>query len=213
VSERGRRLLFGVALLALAGGAGLLIALESGPEEESSFRREVERTSSAPGERPPEADKALAAISEHAGEHEETRDAHRVRKIVGDPSEERDVRRQEMRTFAADRAAAEPVARRFFAAFARYELGRVSRRVERGLRASTTSAFARELLRAPPRVPQGAPSLARLGGLDFVAGESRGRRLVALEFVGSVARGRERTPLALALRRTGGGWRVDALGR
>jgi len=57
-------------------------------------------------------------------------------------------------------------ARRFLAAFLRYEVGMVDGRVARALRATATEDFAVSLLRSPPRPRAGAmPAQARLLGL------------------------------------------------
>lgn len=112
------------------------------------------------------------------------------------------------------RARAEPVARRFFAAFSSYEQGDRRSGIARALHATATAAFARELLAAPPRAVAGAASApATLGRVEFVPGRGRGGRLVAAEIVGVTRRGGREEPLSIRLRAERAGWRVSGLGR
>lgn len=211
-----RRLLVGLAIAVLAAGAAVIAVVSGGDREEPpalvAGTSEAEQT-----ERPSiDADQVLAELREHADHAAEADDVHETREVAGDPTEEIDARHQEVATFEAERRNAEPVARRFFDAFALYELGEGSGAVERLIAQTTTPRFRRELLASrPPRVPDGiaAPPLARLVGLDFVPGRTRGAELLALEFVATIDRNGERTPLAIALRRAQGGWLVDPLGR
>lgn len=125
-------------------------------------------------------------------------------------------RARDLRWLDRQRARAEPVARRFFAAFSRYELGEVDRRIEAQLRATATRHFAAELRRSPPRTTIGSSSTPRgaLGGLEFVAGrlDDRGE-LRSGELVGSVRRGERRSPIALEVVQLAGEWRVAGVGR
>ena len=111
-------------------------------------------------------------------------------------------------------AKAEPVARRFFVAFSRYELGDRDAGVERALRVNATAAFARELLAAPPRFVAGArPAPATLGRVELVPGHSKGGRLLGAEIVGLTRRDEREEPLSIELEAERGGWRVSGLGR
>lgn len=109
-----------------------------------------------------------------------------------------------------------PVARRFFAAFARHELGERGPAVASALRETATVALARSLLRSPPRGVPGARAAvapARLRRVEFVAtGRRGGRELRVGEVVGTVVRAGRRGTIALRMRRGGGGWRVAGLG-
>jgi hypothetical protein len=122
-----------------------------------------------------------------------------------------------LRLYERTRAEAEPAARRFFAAFSLYEVGRLDEEVGRELRVGATPAFAEQLLSAPPRMPRGVskPERAFVRRLEFVPGEpdASGRRLVSGELVGVVQRGGGEETIAIELRRSGGGWRVSGLGR
>jgi hypothetical protein len=114
------------------------------------------------------------------------------------------------------RRAGEGVAKRFYAAFSRYQRGELDPQVRRGLYAAATSVFAHQLLGAPPRMARGAlaPDAAgKLSCLDFVQRRYRGSRLVDAEVVGFVLAAGRREPLAFELRRQRRGWRVDALSR
>lgn len=143
-----------------------------------------------------EAERAREAESEHAGEEGEV--------SAGVLTRERR---------ALD--GAEPVARRFFAAFARYELGEDSDAVADVITATVTPALARELGR-PPRIPPGVavPKRAALAGrLQLVALDGTPAELTEAELVGALERGGERSAVSLRMVRDGGRWRVAALGR
>jgi len=62
-------------------------------------------------------------------------------------------RAADLRHYATLRSHAAPIAQRFFAAFSRYELGRLDRRVVSALEATATAQLARQLLEQPPRAP------------------------------------------------------------
>jgi hypothetical protein len=112
------------------------------------------------------------------------------------------------------RRRSEPVARRFIAAFARYELGASEAGVARALRASATRAFAGELLDAPPRVGSApAPASLRLEGVELVPGAVARGRVETVVLVGRLLRGRRSQPIAIELRRRARGWAVAGLGR
>jgi hypothetical protein len=121
-----------------------------------------------------------------------------------------------LRLYERTAADAELAARRFFAAFSLYEVGRLGAGVTREVRVTATPAFANQLLSAPPRVQPGVskPERALLGRLEFVPGEpdASGRRLVSGELVGVVQRGGREETIAIELRRSGRGWRVSGLG-
>jgi hypothetical protein len=118
---------------------------------------------------------------------------------------------------ATDEAAAESVGRRFFAAFARYELGELNPHVAATLRASATGEFAAELISTPPRVPGPIRErrVAELRGLAFVPGrtDAREQEILTAELVGWAGRGDRRSPIAIDLARTPRGWRVAGIGR
>lgn len=133
---------------------------------------------------------------------------------VGAPDHSR--RKADLAALAAQAELAEPVARRFFSAFSLYELGELDGRVKAKLRVTASAPFARELIAAPPRTPGGAerPARARLGALEFVAGEvdPRRERLSGAELVGDVRRSGERSAIAIELVRERQDWRVGGLG-
>lgn len=112
----------------------------------------------------------------------------------------------------ADRA--ERVARRFFGAFSRYELGQLDREITAEIKATSTRKFARDLLKAPPRTGGGLepPKRAELGPLDLLITSSRGGKAVALELVGEVRRPSGKSLVAIEMRRVGGRWLVGGLG-
>jgi hypothetical protein len=109
----------------------------------------------------------------------------------------------------------EAVARAFFRAFARYEIGAPSAAASVELRETATAAFARELLREPPRMPPGVPLAepARLSDLQLVPEEAGGQRLAGAWLLGYTIRGTRREPITISIRQEGGRWRVAALGR
>lgn len=110
---------------------------------------------------------------------------------------------------------AERIARRFFAAFARYELGLLDPLTEARLRETVTTRFARLLLAEPPRLPAGGerPALAELGELGFAPGAAGRGAMRTAELVGWVQRTGARTPLAIELELRARGWRVSGIGR
>ena len=112
-------------------------------------------------------------------------------------------------------AEAKPVARRFFAAFAAYEVGAGDSEELAVLRATASPALVDELLSTPPRVPPGAaaPERARLGKLEFVPGNVERGRIVGAELVGELRRAGEAEPIAIELRLSAGEWLVLGLGR
>ena len=106
---------------------------------------------------------------------------------------------------------AKPVARRFFRAFSRYELGRLDRAAAREIRRTATPLLARAL-RSRPRV-LGAPSRARLDQIRVGGVEGANGKAVRLELVGRVRRGRSSRTISIEMvPKVGGGWRVAGLG-
>lgn len=124
-------------------------------------------------------------------------------------------RRRDLRRLERQRASAVPVGRRFFAAFARYELGLLRPAIAAELRETATTRFAGELLAAPPRLPEDRerPAMSELGGLEFVVGATRGGRMRTAELFGWVDRAGTRSPFAIELERRAGGWLVAGIGR
>jgi hypothetical protein len=92
-------------------------------------------------------------------------------------------------------------ARRFLAAFSRYEVGEGGRALDVVLRAAATPAFARRLLAAPPRAPPalgGYPPPARLGGLRITFLSAGGNRALV---TASARRGARPEQLAFLFKR------------
>jgi hypothetical protein len=100
-------------------------------------------------------------------------------------------------------------ARRFLAAFFRYEVGELGPAVRRALRATTTAGFAAELLRSPPRRPPQSVPAAVPGRLAIaVASVLPPRALVS----GSARRGGEAEQFAFVFEARGGAWRASGPG-
>jgi hypothetical protein len=93
-------------------------------------------------------------------------------------------------------------AHEFVANFLKYEAGRLSRPVQRALRAGATKRFATELLQAPPRVD--APLAPAHIGRLFIEDTSWGRALAVV--AGSAKRGAERENFSFLFVRSGGMW-------
>jgi hypothetical protein len=125
-------------------------------------------------------------------------------------------RARDLRRVDRQRVRAEPVARRFFAAFSRYELGELDPRIGAQLRATATEGLVAVLIESPPRTTTLSSSTTRgqLGRLIFVAGEvsSRGE-LRGAELVGWVKRGARRSPIAIEVVQMKGERRVSGVGR
>lgn len=210
MSARRRFALF-AALLAPLVVAAVLLANNGGEDE-------IARPPATRGphdERAPLAPQLRARAAERIARAEIRREAEAARRE--DPHGEPGPTPRVLRLYERTRAEAEPAARRFFAAFSLYEVGRLDEEVGPELRAAATPAFAGRLLSAPPRMPPGLskPARAFLRRLEFVPGEpdASGRRLVSGELVGLVRRGGGEETIAIELRRSGGGWRVSGLGR
>jgi hypothetical protein len=102
-------------------------------------------------------------------------------------------------------------ARRFLAAYLRYEVGERGPLVRRGIRCCATPRFARLLLANPPRSAASQRSLApaRLRGLEVSFQPTR----PGLAFVGGVAlRGVRREPFSFQFSYTAAGWRASGIG-
>lgn len=125
-------------------------------------------------------------------------------------------RAQDLRRLGRERARTESVARSFFSAFASYELGELDRPIVARLRATATAGFADELIRVLPRMPVGppVPTLARLGRLDFLAGDlGADGALRGAELVGWVERDDRRSPIAIEFVKAHQAWLVSGIGR
>ena len=214
MSRRARLVLFAVAAAVLVG-AGALFALDGG-EGRAGRVAAADRSGSA--EVRAEEVKAIQdqVVDDAAAEV----DAERARELrAHDPREERhhaEPRPADIRRLERIEAEAEAVARKFFAAFARYELGTVDAAIREAFRRTVTPRFARTLLGDPPRIPPGVerPVRAALGELQFVAGESDPEELEVREgeLVGEVDRDGSRTPIAIEVVNHGG-WRVAGVAR
>jgi len=202
---------FWAVLIALAiVGAYLALIYRPEPLAEGTPATGGARAVAGPagGERTSAAD--VVEVLRRAQEIEAARALRSTTPTEGGPMP-RDLRRLEHQ-----RAAAEPVARRFFSVFARYELGNLDARIEAELRATATPAFFRALIAAPPRLPvaAGRPARAKLGALLFVADEiAAGGQPRAAELVGSLERAGQRSPIAIRLVEGQAGWRVAGIGR
>ena len=162
---------------------------------------------------------AQAAARAEAVVAEKQRDERReAAHAAGDAQAEHEPgpRAEDVALYEATQAVAEPVARRFFDAFARYELGELSAEVTDELAATATRDLAAELLDAPPRFPPGAPKPkpGELGALEFVPleGDAAGEQIVEADLVGTVIRDGERSPVSLRMK-LDGRWRVAAVDR
>jgi hypothetical protein len=100
-------------------------------------------------------------------------------------------------------------ARRFLAAFARYEFGELGPSVRAELRSTATPRFASLLLASPPRLlAAGPPPTGELLWLDVVPlGGAAPRALV----LGALRRGRASEPFSFGFLRRGGRWLADAV--
>jgi hypothetical protein len=155
LTDAQRRRLAAVATLAVATIAAALLVFAS-PQRDVA---PADRPTTAPS---PASRSAAADVHGHRGHA--PRSARRVR---GDA----DVRAREAR--GAGRA--RWVARRFVAAFSRYELGLVSPAVRGALRAAAAPGFVDELLAQPPRLPvaDGRPPRVRLVALELLGSDGR----------------------------------------
>jgi hypothetical protein len=115
---------------------------------------------------------------------------------------------------AAGGAATEE-ARRFFAAFSLYEIGRLDGQVRATIAATATTAFARELLTQPPVLPPGMkpPPRASLASATFIPAKGSELPVRMGGVVVAIERAGKRTDASLEMRLVGGRWRVAALGQ
>ena len=214
MSWRGRIALFCAAAALLAAGAALLaLGGDRRGEERRAKGAGAEGAggpkASAPA--PAQALEELRRVEDERGER--GRPPRAIQKL--ERVEEHEAP-SELEWLHDERRTAEPIARRFFAAFSLYELGRHPAGVELELRATATRGFARELIAMPPRVPARgrAPARARLRELELVPGRyAPSGELLELELLATVSREGRRSPLAIEMRREPGGWRVSGLGR
>lgn len=203
-----RRLLLALAIIAPLAGSAALLATRSDPRDHPDADSSPTSEPVVFASRGEIREQAARAIRLSDRRHRR-REARRE-----DPHGEPGPRPATVALYEGAQAEAEPVARRFFAAFSRYELGDRSAGVARALRAGATAAFARELLAAPPRRVTGAPAApASLGRVEFVPGTSDGGRLVGAEIVGVTRRDGRAEPISIELEAERDGWRVSGLGR
>jgi hypothetical protein len=182
------------ALFLLAGaaiiGVGLFLALDRGGD--AAAEKPAIKGTPAPRTTPEELARAKAILVAREAASEELRPGR------SPPPE-----------ILAGRSAVEARARRFLAAFFRYEVGELTPEVVRALRASSTPEFAMELLRSPPRPVGGSvPPRARAGALDVVFLEDGVRAQVN----GAAYRGTRSEPISLLFERRGAAWLASGLG-
>jgi len=203
MSARSRVLVAVATASVLAGFAALLrggdqeaAPAQSADVAERPSRVELERQAAAKIERAEEVKRVVEAKAE-------------------DPDGEPGPSERDLAALAKLGADAKPVARRFFGAFAAYEVGAGDSEELAVLRATASPALVDELLSTPPRVPLGAaaPEAARLGKVEFVPGNVERGRTVGAELVGELRRGGEAEPIAIELRLSAGEWLVLRLGR
>jgi hypothetical protein len=100
-------------------------------------------------------------------------------------------------------------ARVFVRAYLRFEVGQGGRKVRGTLRRTTTPAFGRRLLEAPPRMP--ARGSVTRGVLDRID-PTDDPNAPAVRVAAMVQRGNVVSSLPIRLRRSGDAWRVHAMG-
>lgn len=203
MSRRSRIVVFAALCLLLATAGALLIAL--GPSQTPPPAAEPRATSGRP---------EFEELERQAVQRQQRVEPRILRDGVAEHEEEP----PPPPIYEQTRRVAEPVARRFFAAYSLYEIGRLDRAVERDLRTSADPDFAEELLSALPRVPTGGarPPRAELGRLQLVPGaqDAPQAELTSIELVGDVRRAGEGSALlAISLELLDGRWRVRGIGR
>lgn len=203
MSRRSRIVVFAALCLLLATAGALLIAL--GPSQTPPPAAEPRATSGRP---------EFEELERQAVQRQQRVEPRILRDGVAEHEEEP----PPPPIYEQTRRVAEPVARRFFAAYSLYEIGRLDRAVERDLRTSADPDFAEELLSALPRVPTGGarPPRAELGRLQLVPGaqDAPQAELTSIELVGEVRRAGEGSALlAISLELLDGRWRVRGIGR
>ena len=205
--RRRAGLALAAAMALFASGLALLLT-----SDRDRSRQESAATGARPFEAPPRIDLRSELRTElRSSARRERRAQARHESADGEPGPQA----VDLRHYTRLQSQAEPVARRFLAAFSRYELGRHDRRVASTLEATATPRLARQLLQHRPRTLR-APAAsrpARLGFLEFVPGVVSVGRVVSAELVGQVDRGAESDPIAIELRLTQNRWRVTGLGR
>lgn len=105
---------------------------------------------------------------------------------------------------ASEEAAIGAAARRFLGVFLRYEVGELTRRTERQLRATTTESFGAQLLGAAPRptATRAILARARLVSLEVLLEDGGLRAIVD----GTALRGGRREPFSFRFERRGLTW-------
>lgn len=144
--RRGRIAIF-CALAALGLAGALLITLTDDPPPAETPTTATE--ASAPDRAEPTPTTA-PGLREASGAHREDHGVGEVPPAV-----------KVVEASRAGRPEVSPVVDRFLAAFSAYELGRFDSEVRTEIDATTTPAFGRELLEAPPRLPLGGPKPPR----------------------------------------------------
>ena len=183
MSRRERQRSFFVAVIAVVAAIAAVSALGgTGDDDKPRAGTPIGTGPTPPDVRPPLPDRGARASEDHAAGslHPATR---------------------------RERAAARRFARRFIAAFARYQAGDIDQSAIRTLRALTTPELAAYLLAQPPRGRSPTSTPPRIVRLDL-AGPAHG----PLKAAALLAYGDEPTSLfELALRRSGARWRVAEL--
>lgn len=158
---------------------------------------------------------AAGAAAGIVGELRREQERGEARALEPPHGEEDAPRPRDLRRIERQGAEAERIARRFFAAFTRYELGLLAPLTEARLRETATARLSRLLLAEPPRLPAGRepPALAELGAVEFAPAAVRRGEIRTAELVGWVDRAGNRTPLAIDLELRARGWRVSGIGR
>lgn len=102
-------------------------------------------------------------------------------------------------------------ARRFTAAFVKYEVGQLPAGVRRTIQSTATLSFASSLLAAPPSIPNGVrpPPPARVRSVALANGPEAGQAAVAVELRAGAG---ELSALTELLSRSGREWRISGLG-
>jgi hypothetical protein len=102
-------------------------------------------------------------------------------------------------------------ARRFTAAFVKYEVGQLPVAVRRAIQSTATPSFAASLLSAPPSIPNGVrpPSPPEVRLVALANGPEAGQAAVVVELRGG---GGEESTLTELLTKSGEEWRISGLG-
>jgi hypothetical protein len=198
------------AIAAAIGGLAALLAGDGADEPAAGKAAPAAEKARKVAASPAELRDRLAEAANRSAERQASRQARRE-SADGEPGPSS----ADLRHYDQLRAEAEPIARRFFQAFALYELGRGGRRVAADLGATATAQLVDQLFSKPPRRPPGppAPEQAQLGRLEFVPGAVGAGRIVSAELVGRVHRSDAVKPIAIELAAGSGGWLVVGLGR